>query len=161
MPGTTSSTSSGMGASLAPRANTSAAPSRHCAFRSVSRFGSSSHSEITVIASAANPGVRRGRALAAKRILDCFGALRALRNDKCLPDVVKFGTSTLDRPSCQGCLRASSAMAISEAPPNTMSMPTRRPSAQTSVPGKPEMTIPARTRSMTPFTIIHSHLPDS
>ena len=36
-------------------------------------------------------------------------------------------------------LRASKAMAMSEAPPNTMSIPTSRPSAQTIVPGKPEM----------------------
>jgi hypothetical protein len=33
----------------------------------------------------------------------------------------------------KAALRASSAMAMSEAPPNTMSMATRRPSAQTSV----------------------------
>src|SRR5208282_51795 len=64
----------------------------------VSRFGSSSHPEIAVIASVANPGVRRGSARGAKLSLDCFVALRAPRNDKCFPDVVNFRTRTLPPP---------------------------------------------------------------
>src|SRR5208282_6772489 len=61
----------------------------------VSRFENSSHPQITVIASAANPGVRRGRTPGAKPALDCFGTLRAPRNDDCFPDVVNFRTRTL------------------------------------------------------------------
>src|ERR1700736_1365191 len=75
-----------------------------------------------------------------------------------------FGSELTGSGPCHvkaASLRASNAMAMSEAPPNTMSIPTSRPSAQTSVPGKPEMMIPARIKSMTPFTRIHSHLPAS
>ena len=58
----------------------------------MSRFGSSSHPEITVIASAAKQSSARG----AKLSLDCFVALRAPRNDECFPDAVNFRTRTLE-----------------------------------------------------------------
>ena len=52
-------------------------------------------------------------------------------------------------------------MATRVEPPNTKLMPPSRPSAQTSLPGNSKITMPARTRSMTPLTSIHSNLPDN
>ena len=49
-----------------------------------------------------------------------------------------------------GCL-AANAIAISAAPPNTMLMPTRRPSAHTAVSGRPNKMMPARMMSMMPL----------
>ena len=59
-----------------------------------------------------------------------------------------------------GC-RAASAIAISAAPPNTILMPTRRPSAQTAVPGSPAKMMAARMRSMMPLTSIQPQRPVS
>ena len=56
---------------------------------------------------------------------------------------------------------AAIAMAIKAAPPNTILMPTNRPSAQTAVPGNPAKMMPARIRSMIPLTSIQPHRPVS
>src|SRR5208282_4457728 len=62
----------------------------------------SSQPQIIVIASAAKQSSAHG----AKPLLDCFGALRAPRNDECFPDVVYFRTRTLAplRPSHDECV---------------------------------------------------------
>ena len=58
-------------------------------------------------------------------------------------------------------LRACSAMAIIAVPPNTMLMPTSRPTAQAAVLGRPAKIMTASTRSMSPLINIHPHWPDS
>src|SRR5208282_4726061 len=56
-----------------------------------SQSGSSSHPEMTVIASAA----KQSRVAGARPSLDCFVALRAPRNDACFPRVENFRTRTI------------------------------------------------------------------
>src|SRR5262245_6855317 len=46
-------------------------------------------------------------------------------------------------------------------PPTTILIPTSNPTAHTAVPGSPETTTAASTRSITPLNTIHSHRPES
>ena len=58
-------------------------------------------------------------------------------------------------------LRACRAIAINEVPPNSMLIPTRRPSAHAAVPGSPVKMMKASNRSTMPLTIIQVQRPVS
>src|SRR3569833_2859359 len=57
--------------------------------------------------------------------------------------------------------RAASPSPTSEAPPNSMLMPTSTPSAHSAVPGRPAMMIAARTRSTPPLMSMKAQRPDN
>src|SRR5262249_2414169 len=75
------------------------------------------------------------------------------------PDEGRYAVEAL---AAGGALpRACRAIAIIAEPPNSMLMPTSRPSAQAAVPGSPAQMMAARMRSMMPLISIQPHFPDS
>src|SRR5216684_3204200 len=76
------------------------------------------------------------------------------------PDEARY--AALEALGAPGALpRACSAIAIIEVPPNSMLMPTRRPSAHVAVSGSPARMMTARIRSMMPLTSIQAQRPVS